>query len=249
MMQRVDRHRLSTQYLMQHRPLLHRHGVRGFPTVGILTVLDERLFAPIAVGMPLHGLEDILIHLAVESHDQCLYASAYTQHGHLTVVSQASGKQFGLVACGVDAMQSWRGFLAGPQRVEVATSCQHQSVDLVERVDDGVLVVHRRYDDRHSPRLNHRQIIAVAKPCVAIDKIARQPDERTVFRFRITGINVVQALLNVKRLHYLLSKNTGTGTSLLMLCSSEMSVSVATTPGMPCIWLLSKSINCSLSRA
>jgi len=39
------------------------------------------------------------------------------------------------------------------------------------------------------------------------------------------------------------------GISFLMLCSNEISVSVAVTPGISCILLFSKSIRCSLSRA
>ena len=39
------------------------------------------------------------------------------------------------------------------------------------------------------------------------------------------------------------------GISFLMLCSSEINVSVAVTPGISCILLFSKSIRCSLSRA
>ena len=37
--------------------------------------------------------------------------------------------------------------------------------------------------------------------------------------------------------------------SRLMLCSRDISVSVETTPGMVCNWLLSKSMSCSLSCA
>ena len=44
-------------------------------------------------------------------------------------------------------------------------------------------------------------------------------------------------------------QSTVMGISRFTLCSSEMSVSVATTPGIHCSLLLSKSINCSLSRA
>lgn len=43
--------------------------------------------------------------------------------------------------------------------------------------------------------------------------------------------------------------STLTGISRLMLCSSEMRVSVATTPGMSCSFPLSSSMSCSLSRA
>ena len=39
------------------------------------------------------------------------------------------------------------------------------------------------------------------------------------------------------------------GISFLMLCSSEISVSVEITPGISCILLFSNSIRCSLSRA
>ena len=43
--------------------------------------------------------------------------------------------------------------------------------------------------------------------------------------------------------------STRIGISFLILCSREISVSVATTPGISCILLFSKSIRCSLSHA
>ena len=79
--------------------LVKCHAMSHFPAVGILRVLDG-------------GRGNILCHMTIECHGQCLDATADAKHRYLAVVGQAGNKQLRQVALAVDVMQARRWFFA-----------------------------------------------------------------------------------------------------------------------------------------
>ena len=73
--------------------------MRSLLPVGILRMLYEHSPAHLVVR-----LAHILCHMASQCKCKRLYATAYSEHRHLTVECQACEKQLGRIAHGIDAM-------------------------------------------------------------------------------------------------------------------------------------------------
>ena len=68
----------------------------GDIAIGILTMLYQSV-----------GVGDVLSYCSTQCHCQCLYATAYTQHGYLTVIGKTGDEQFGQVALAINGMKPW----------------------------------------------------------------------------------------------------------------------------------------------
>ena len=145
-------------------------------------------------------------------------------------------------------MKSATGLFAAIKRIEVCTAGEYQAVDAFERVDDNVGIVYWWYDNRHSTCLFHRFVVKGGESLFAVGIIGGKTDYRTPCRFRKSVVYLVYLFFPVEFVVHNYS-STFTAISLLILCSSEMRVSVATTPGMSCSCPLSRCMSCSLSRA
>ena len=106
-------------------------------TVGILRVLDG-------------SLADVLKNFAAQGHSDGLYAATDAEDGNLPIVGQPGDEQFRQVALAVDAMQGGDWLFAGIQRVIVGTATEQQTVDMLQRVDDAVVISDWGDDDRHT---------------------------------------------------------------------------------------------------
>ena len=187
---------------------MYVHAVSEFAAACILRVLDHRGqrrrrlgvvaetedAAFLRCGLPVllfARLVDVLSHTTSERYGQCLYASADAQNGNLTVVSQPCDEQFGQVALLVDAVQLRGWLVSGPERVQVGTAAEQQSVQLVKRVGENMAVGHRWNDDGHAPGLYHRIIITFAQCRFAVVEIACNAYQRLLVGFWKVSINVV----------------------------------------------------------
>ena len=201
----VDGKRLRLIQRIEHRLAAYPHRMGGLAPVGVLAVLYQAVACcrgcaacSVCGGK---ALGYVLVNLAVEGRNERLYATAYSEHRYLAVVCQPYGQQLGLVAHVVDAVQARRRLLAGPQRIDVAASGEHQSVYLVERVDYHVLVGNGRNYHRRASGSHHGHVILLAQTRVAVGKIACEANHRLASGLRITGVYVVETALNIKRFH------------------------------------------------
>ena len=132
----------------------------------------------------------------------------------------------------------------------IGTTAEQQTVYSRQGIDDGSLIGNRRDNEGNASGGHHRLVVALSQLTGQVVIIACNTYHRLFDGFRITGIDLIKTCLQVKRMfHRFSSSSTVMGISRFKLCSSEMSVSVAVTPGMPCRRPLSKSISCSLSLA
>ena len=246
---------------IQNAVWLQAHAVGGLGAVGILRMLDEReqclshlYLAALALScrflqpdLPALALfSNILAHPSAQRHGQRLYAPANAQHRYLPVEGQLRDQHLRQVAVGVDAMQLLRRLFAAPQRVVVRPSGEQQSVEMFQCVHDDIGVCNGRNEHGRASGCHYLLVIFIAQRSISVGIICCKPYHRAVLRLRILVISTCE--VRAKRVFHRQS-SVFTGISRLMLCSREMSVSVLTTPGMVCIWLLSKSMSCSLSLA
>ena len=186
MVERVDINLPLAKQLEQGGIFFDGDAVGQLLTGGILRVSDAHILAqPLIVG-------DVLRHLATQGHGQCLHATADAEDGYLTVEGQLGDEQFGQVARGIDAMQLGRRLVAAPQRVVVGATAEQQAVQAVERIDEHILVVDRRNDDRGSPGGHHTLVVAVAQGGIALYEVGRDADDRLAAGLGISIINVRQ---------------------------------------------------------
>src|SRR5574344_168995 len=93
MMEGIDIQRATTVNLMQYRILAYAHRVGRHTAMCVLTMLYQSV-----------GVGNILYHRSSQCHCQGLYASAYTQHGYLSVIGKTCDEQFGQVALAINGM-------------------------------------------------------------------------------------------------------------------------------------------------
>ena len=105
----------------------------------------------------------VLHHLSAKSHGEGLHATADAEHGYLPVVCQSCEQQLRQVPFCVYTMQMFRRFLASPKRIVVCATCEDNSVETVESVNDDMLVGNRRNDDRHASGPYYLTVIKVAQ--------------------------------------------------------------------------------------
>ena len=195
----------------------------------------------------------VLCHPASKRHGKRLDSTADTQHRYLSVISQPGEQQLRQVAFAVDAMQQGRGLLTRIERIKVATTREQDAIHPLQSVDDDLLVSNRRYQQGRSPCLNHLLVIIRSNFTGCVIIVGRNADHWFFCCLRKLPVGpLLQQRLPIKTFfgfQHVYDSSTLTGISLLMLCSSEMSVSVATTPGISCNCPLSRFISCSLSRA
>ena len=212
-----------------------------FWTISILTVL--------------HHLLDVLIHLAPQGYCQCLDATADTQHRNLAIESQTNQHQLGRITLLIDVMKTRRRFFAHPQRVMISPTRQNQTIEMLQGIDDDCTIGNGRNNDRRTTCRYYLLIITITKRCINVFVIGCDAYYGLMLRFGKRRVRTLEMRLQVKCFHLFIlfqkyySSSKRTGISRLILCSSEMSVSVETTPGIACNLLLSKSMSCSLSRA
>ena len=148
------------------------YAVRRFRAVSILRMPD------------LSPVRDVLTDLSPQCHGQRLNAPADAQDGKLPVVSQLRDEQFRQIALSIDAPQTSRRFLARIERVEISPSTEQQAVNTVQRVDNRLHIAQRRDDDRHSPSLPDRLVVALAQLAVLFTVIARNANDRPACSLR-----------------------------------------------------------------
>ena len=207
----------------------------GHVAVCILRVLDAGV--------------DVLCHAPAQGHGHGLYAAADAEDGHLTVGGQTGEQQFGQVALGVDAAQAGLRLLALEERVQVGAAGEQQAVNAVEGAQQ-----HRRIGtggDEQGRAAGGDDLLVVAlghfRRQLAI--VGADADDGTAAAGPKAVIEAGALSCKVELVHSASVSLNSTGISRLMFCSNEMSVSVATTPGISCSWPFSRCISCSLSRA
>ena len=199
----------------------------------------------------LHGGSgaDVLCHLAAEGYGECLDASADAEDRNLTVIGQTRDEQLGQIALTVDAVEQRGRLLACPQRIEVAATAEQETIDAREGVDDDIGIGYRGDDQGHTACGDNAIVIAATQAQLSVLIIASNANHRAALGLREMREGSTQIGSYVKGIHRRSSSSITMGISRFRLCSREMRVSVATTPGMLCNLPLSSSISCSLSRA
>ena len=150
MMETVHEDLLCSEDIIECAVFVNGDAVGQFLPVGILRVLDG-------------WRGNILHHMPVECHGQCLHASADAQNGYLSVIGQVGKHQFCLVAVGVNAAQAGRRVFAAPQGIDVCTAAEQQSVEMFQCVYQHILVGHGRYQYRSASCFDHLFIVFVAQ--------------------------------------------------------------------------------------
>ena len=130
-----------------------------------------------------------------------------------------------MVAHGIDGAEFGMRLFAKPFWVEVTASRKHQSVKAFQCIDNDLLIIHGRNDNRYSTGFYYLLVVCIPQCHVYVTVVASKSN---------------------KRFHY--QSSVCIGTSRFMDWSSEMRVSVDTTPSIDCNVSLSSFINCSLSR-
>ena len=94
----------------------------------------------------------MLLHLTIKSHRQRLYSTTNAEYWHLPVISQTGDEEFWKVTCAVDVTEVCRRFFSRPQRVDIGTARKHQSVEMLERSYNYILIIDRGYKHRSAAR-------------------------------------------------------------------------------------------------
>ena len=219
------------------------HGMGGLVAISILRVLDE--------GLSLFNLQqgEILGDLAAQGCGQHLDASADAEDGDLTVEGQTGDEQFGEVALTVDAVEQGRGFFACPEGIDIAATTEQESVDAAQAVDDDIGIGDGGDDEGHTACGDNAVVIAATQAQLSVLEVTRDAYDGAHLSLRKAHIGLAEMVLQFEMVHEVGYSSNTMGISRFRLCSREMRVSVATTPGMPCSLPLSSSISCSLSRA
>ena len=211
--------------------------------VGILRVLNSLFTIPYSLFtfhyslLPVHYSLlpfNILRHLAAEGYCERLDAAADAEDGQLAVEGQTGDEQFGQVAFGIDAVKKGRRFLATVERIDVGTAAEQQSVDMVECGHQRATVGKRRNHQRCAACGLHLFVIPLGQLAALGVVVGSDTDDRMTLTGRILTVDAVDVLLYGKAVHSFSISSKCTGISRLMFCSREMSVSVATTPGISC---------------
>ena len=218
--------------------MLDGHAVGGFRAIGILRMLHRSLGA------------DILHHATPQCHSECLDTTTDAKYRNLTVIGQTRDQQFWQVALLIDAMQQRRRLLTSPKGIEVSATTENQGIDTIEGIQDGIGICDWGDNQWHTSGSKNRLIIAFPEFTGQVVVVASDAYNGLAASLWILRIDSVQSGLQVKMtVHFLSSWSNVIGISRFRLCSSEIRVSVATTPCMPCSLPLSRSISCSLSLA
>ena len=146
-------------------------------------------------------------------------------------------------------MEQRRGLFTRPKGIDIATTTQQKSVDATQAVDDDIGIGDGGNDEGYATSGNDAVVIAATQSQLTVLEVTRDADDRTCIRLGETHIGIAEMGFQVEMVHRRSSSSNTMGISRFRLCSREMSVSVATTPGMPCNLPLSNSISCSLSLA
>ena len=159
---------------------------------GILAMLDGRRAQGSRRSRGKIVLVDILLHRPVQSHRQHLYAATDTEDGDLTVGSKTGEKQLREVTSRVDVVQTCRWFLAHPERVDVGTTREQQSVDMVEHTDYHVAVGSRRDEEWCSAGTYHLLIVGFGQHLVGVVIVGRESYDGLLVPFGKLRIESVQ---------------------------------------------------------
>ena len=81
-------------------------------------------------------------------------------------------------------MELCRRLLATPQRIEVATAGEKESVEVFQRVDDDILVGNGRDEIRCSPCLDHLTVVFLAEGGASVGVVCRYTYHRLVLSLR-----------------------------------------------------------------
>lgn len=217
--------------------------MRRIPSVQLLVVSEQLPVWLLAV--------DVLVDRTAQCHGEHLYAPADAQYRNLSVVSQADKQQFGQITFVIDAVQLRNRFFASKQRVQVASARKQKAVYMLQHIGQRIPVLKRRDDDRSGSRFQYGFKITFGQFAPLFSEIACNTDYRLFFisREAVVVLAVSGFPVEVTGTHegYFLFKTIGI--SLLMLCSSEIKVSVEITPGISCSLLFNSSIRWALSQA
>ena len=156
-----------------------------------------------AVGLltVLHHLLDVLVHLSFQGYRQSLDAPTDAKHRNLAVESQAGNHQFGCITLLVDIMKARRRFLTHPQRIIVATPCQYQAIEMLQRIDHDRSVGHGRDDDRRTACRYHLLVITITKRSVDAFVIGGKANDGLTLRFGKSRVRITKMRLQVKCFH------------------------------------------------
>ena len=123
MMEGVDINLLLTIQTMKNRVFCNLYAVSLFCAICILRVLH--------VG--LNG--DILSHLTTKGDGKSLNTPADAKNRYLTIICQTGNHQLWEISLLVDTSQTWRGFIASKERVDIATSTKDKCIDTIESIN------------------------------------------------------------------------------------------------------------------
>ena len=133
--------------------MLDEDGVRSLLARQVLTMLYQR---SIGVLYP-----QVLVNASSQASRQHLYASAYTQHGHLLVGGHAYQLHLRHIALGIDRVQLGDGFFAYQKRVQVATTTQHYGIQTIQKSQQCLLVHVGRDNNRTATRRKDTLIVSL----------------------------------------------------------------------------------------
>ena len=154
------------------------------------------------------------------------------------------------VALCVDGAEGGQWLFSCPVGVEVAASTEDEGIDMLQGVQDDGLVGDGWNDQGYASCCHHTLVVALCEFLGLFVVIARDAYDGLVVGLGIVAVDIVEIRLQVERLcHSRAYSSMVMGISRFRLCSREIRVSVAITPGMPCNLPLSSSMSCSLSRA
>ena len=108
----------------------------------------------------------VLLYVSAERHGERLNSATDAQHRQLAVEGVACQQQFGQVAFVVDIVQLWHGLFARPERVEVASAAQNDSVERVEGAEQHVVVSHWRDEYGRASGADYLLVVHFAQRCV-----------------------------------------------------------------------------------
>ena len=151
---------------------LNRHAMGGFVARCRLRMFDEQR----CIRGTLHG--GVLIDATAQGRHHHLHTATDAEHRDLTVGRETHEQQLLTIAHRVDAAELRNGLFAHPERIEVGTAREEESVDAVEKRFEGCEVGRRRKDERRPPGREHRLVIAGCQFATFLPEIARDGNQR-----------------------------------------------------------------------